>query len=165
MSDNWKAQRDRLLATWRGLAPRERGGLALAALALGLLLLVLVFINPALRTLREAPARLDQLDAQLAQMQAWAAEAQQLQAQPPVNPAQALAALRAASEFLGPEASLNLQGDRATLHFNNLGGEALGAWLAEARRAARARPLEAQLQRGPGGYGGSIVLQLSTATP
>lgn len=151
---------ERLRAAWRQLSAREQLGVQVAGAALGLLLLVLLLINPALRTLREAPQRLAQLDAQLAQMQAWAAEARRLQGQGGVSPAQAQAALQAATELLGPDARLTLSGDRATLAFSDLSGARLAAWLAEARSAARARPVEAQLQRGPRGYGGSVVLSL-----
>jgi general secretion pathway protein M len=156
----WAPQIERLQAAWSRLDARERLGLAGAGVALLLLLFVLLLINPALRTLKEAPARLSALDSQLAQMQSLAAEAKRLQQLPPVSPAQAAAALQAATEFLGPEARLTLQGERATLNFTNLSGEQLGAWLVEVRSAARARPVEAQLQRGPNGYGGSIVLAL-----
>jgi general secretion pathway protein M len=38
----------------------------------------------------------------------------------------------------------------------------LQAWLTEVRSAARARPVEAQLQRGPTGFSGSIVLSLGS---
>ena len=44
-------------------------------------------------------------------------------------------------------------------------GEALRAWLLEARSGARARPLEAQLQRNPQGFSGSIGLVLAGAAP
>lgn len=158
----WAPHWDKAQTAWRRLAPRERLGLTLAAAALGLLVVVLVAINPALRTLREAPPRLAQLDAELAQMQAWAAEARQLQQLPAQKLAQAPAALQAATDFLGPEAQLQLQGDRATLRFRRLSGEQLAGWLAEVRRAARARPVEAQWQRdSDGSYQGSLVLQLA----
>jgi general secretion pathway protein M len=161
----WVPRREKAQAAWRRLAPRERTMVAVGAVALGLLLFVLVFINPALRTLREAPLRLAELDAKLAQMQGWAAEAAQLQQQPTVSSAQALAALQAATEFLGPEAQLQIQGDRASLRFRQLSGEQLGSWLMETRRAARARAVEAQLQRGADGlYSGSVVLQLASGS-
>ena len=156
----WQQARSRMLAAWRQMSEREQLGLQAAAAALALLLLVLVLINPALRTLREAPQRLARLDQQLAQMQGWAAEAQRLQGQSGVSPAQAQAALQAATELLGADARLTLAGDRATLSFSNQSGARLAAWLTEARSAARARAVEAQLQRGPRGYGGSIVLSL-----
>lgn len=155
--------RQRAQTAWTQLAPRERLGVSIAGAALGLLLLVLLAINPALRTLRETPTRLAQIELQLAQMQRDAAEAQRLRQLPPVSAAQAAAALQSASQLLGPEARLSLHGDRATLDFSNLDGERLGAWLAEVRSAARAKPVEAQLQRGERGYGGRIVLQLGAA--
>ena len=155
----------RARAAWAQLAPRERVGVVAAAAALTLLILVLVFINPALRMLREAPQKLAQANTQLAQMQRDAAEAQRLRTLPAVSAAQATAALQGATQLLGPEAKLSLQGDRAVLDFSNLDGERLGAWLAEVRSAARAKPVEAQLQRGERGYGGRLVLQLSAAAP
>jgi general secretion pathway protein M len=36
----------------------------------------------------------------------------------------------------------------------------LQGWLGEVRSAARARPVEAQLTRGPKGYAGTLVLTL-----
>jgi general secretion pathway protein M len=157
--------RERAQAAWSQLAPRERAGMAAAGAALLLLVLVMGALQPALRTLREAPAQRAQVEAALAQMQRDAAEVQRLRALPAVNPPQAAAALQAATQLLGPEAKLSLQGDRAVLEFSNLDGERLGAWLAEVRSAARAKPLEAQLQRGERGYGGRILLQLSAAAP
>ena len=79
-------------------------------------------------------------------------------------PAQAEAALRSASDRLGPAATLSVQGDRATLTLRDVPGEGLASWLDEVRTAARARPLEANLQQAQAGrYNGSIVLSLSTA--
>jgi general secretion pathway protein M len=51
-----------------------------------------------------------------------------------------------------------VQGERAVLTLNGVGPQALREWLQEARSAARARPLEANLSRGPAGFSGSIVL-------
>lgn len=157
----WAPALEKAHAGWARMAARERLVVQLGALLLGLLLLVGVGLRPAWKTLNEAPARLAQLDAQLAQMQRAAAEAKRLRQLPPVNPAQAKAALEAATAFLGPDAKLVIQGDRATLSFSNLPGESLGAWLAEVRSAARAKPVEAQLQRAAQGYGGRITLSLS----
>ncbi|HEY0953463.1 MAG TPA: hypothetical protein VGE36_01805 [Roseateles sp.] len=66
-------------------------------------------------------------------------------------------------EHLGPVARLNLAGSRATVTLNGIAPAALQAWLGEVRSAARARPVEAQLTRGPQGYAGSIVLALGDA--
>ena len=72
-------------------------------------------------------------------------------------PAQATAALRAATERLGDKAQLALQGDRATLTFTGVPFEALRSWLGEARSArARAAGRSAARSRAPRGYSGSI---------
>ena len=96
-------------------------------------------------------------------MQSLAAEARELRALPAVPAAEAAQALQAASDHLGPAARLSLSGDRAVLTVTGIGSESLQAWLGEVRSAARARPVEAQLQRGPKGYTGTIVLALSGA--
>lgn len=151
-----------LAATWAQLGARERTGLAAAGGTLLVLLLVTVLVAPALKTLREAPQRLAQLDKQLALMQSWAAEAKRLQALTPVSPDQVQAALNAATSALGPEARLMVQGDRATLNFTQVHGAQLGIWLAEARSAVRVRVVEAQWQRAAQGYTGSVVVMLPT---
>lgn len=149
-----------LQARWRGLAAREQLLLALAAAAIALLLLWLLAVQPAWRTLSRAPAEIDRLDAQLQSMQALAAEAQQLRAAPPVTPDQATEALKAATTRLGDKAKLTLQGERAVLTLNGIGTGALRDWLAEARAGARARPLEANLTRTTQGYSGTLVVGL-----
>lgn len=149
-----------LTQRWLGLAPRDRRGLLAIGIVLGLFLLWLLAIQPALRTLREAPTQLDALDTQLQSMQRLASEATQLRATAPISAEQSAQALKAASERLGAAAKLNLQGDRAVLIVNGLSSGALRQWLAEARAGARARPLEAQLSRGPNGYTGTLVVAI-----
>lgn len=146
---------------WQALGERERSALTLAGVALALLLLWQLGLQPALRTLRQAPAQLAEVDSKMQQMQALAQEARELRELPSVPAAQALQALQAASSHLGAAARLNVTGDRAVLTLNGIGSEALQTWLGEVRSAARARPVEASLQRGPSGYTGSIVLSLS----
>ncbi len=146
---------------WQGRAPRERQMIVAMALAVAALIVWLIAVQPALRTLRAAPTELDQLDLQLQQMQLAALESEALRSASPVPPAQATEALRAASERLGTKAKLALQGDRATLTFTAIPFESLSTWLGEARRAARARPVEAQLLKAAGGYSGSISLTLA----
>lgn len=150
-------------AQWQALGERERLLVAGVAALMGLLLVWLLLVAPALRTLRTAPPELDRLELQLQQMQAQAREARALRAAPSVPAAQAQAALQASVEHLGPVARLNLAGSRATVTLNGIAPDALQAWLGEVRVAARARPVEAQLTRGPKGYAGSIVLALGDA--
>lgn len=148
-------------ARWTAMAPRERRLVKAAALLIGVVLVWLIAVQPAWRTLRDTPAQVDALELQLQQMQRMAVESQQLRATPAVKSAQATEALRAATDRLGPNARLAVLGDRATLTLDGVSGEALAAWLGEVRSAARARPDEAKLSRGPNGYSGSVVLSLA----
>ncbi len=154
--------RDDGLARWAAMAPRERRLAAVAAWLAGLTLLVLVGVRPAWRTLSQAPLQLREVDAQLDQMRRLADESAALRQRPPVPPAQAEAALKAATDRLGAGARLSVQPDRANLTLTNVPGEAVAAWLEEARVGARARPLEASLQQvKPGVYSGTLVVALA----
>ena len=148
---------------WLARTARERRAVILVAGVLALLLVWSLFVQPAWRSARAAPAVLDQLDAELQQMQRVAGESRALRAVAPVSQTQAGAALKAASERLGDKAKLNLQGDRATLTLTGISPEALRAWLNEARSGARARPVEASLQRGASGFTGSLTVALGAA--
>ena len=153
-----------LLAEARGTVWQGSAVLVLTAGVVLLLFLVwLLLLQPALATLRQAPLEMDRLDMQLQTMQRLAAETAELRATPPVNPDQAQAALKAATERLGDKAKISLQGDRAVLTLNGAGTEALRGWLAEARSGARARPLEANLMRSGSGYSGTLVLSIGGA--
>lgn len=148
------------LSQWQALGERERLALGSVGALLGLLLAWSILLAPALRTLKTAPAELEKVELQLQQMQGQAQEARALRAAPAVPPAQAQAALTASVEHLGPAARLNLAGERAVVTLNGITPEALQSWLGEVRSAARARPVEAQLTRGPKGYAGTLVLSL-----
>jgi len=143
---------------WRSRSKRERQAVALIVTIVLLFIVWTVLVQPAWRTARSAPAELDALDAQLQQMQHIANESRGLRNTAPVGAAQAGIALKAASDRLGDKARLNLQGDRAILTLSGVTPEALRAWLTEARAGARARPVEAQLQRGPNGYTGTLTV-------
>jgi general secretion pathway protein M len=147
-------------AWWASLAPRERRLVAWTGALLGLFLVWLLAVQPAVQTLRSAPAEHDRLDIQLQSMQQLATEVASLRGTPPVNAEQAAAALKAATDRLGDKARLTLQGERAVLTLNGLGSGALRDWLAEARSGARARPVEATLTRGANGFTGTLVLSL-----
>lgn len=150
--------RTQLAERWAALPLRQR---MLASTAIGVIGFALVWsiaVQPALNTLRTAPAELTRLDAELQQMQRLAAEARELRASPPVSGPQSVAALRSASERLGSAARLTMVGDRATLTLTGVEAAAVTTWLSEVRAGARARVVEAQLSRSGTGYTGSIVL-------
>ena len=149
-----------LRARWDALPLRERRLVALAAAAVALAALWLLAVQPAWRTLRSAPAESARLESQWQTMQRQAEEVRTLRATPPLAPGLATEALQGATARLGTAGRLALQGDRAVLTLTGVPGEALLQWLAEARRGARARPLEAQLQRTEDGYRGTLVVQI-----
>jgi general secretion pathway protein M len=159
----WAVQRAVLRTRWQALTTRDRRllGLAVALAAAGLLWLVA--IQPAWRTLRDAPARIATLQGQQQEMRALASEARELRAAPALQLEQSTLALYAASHRLGTNGRLSLQGERAVLTLTGASSEQLREWLAEARSGARARPVEAQLSRSAQGYSGSIVLALGGA--
>lgn len=152
------AWRQRAAAAWQGLAPRERQLVAAAAALVAVALLWTLAVQPAWRTLARAPAEIDRLDAELQAMQRLAAEAQALRDTPPVPPEQAQAALKAATERLGPKAQLTLSGERAVVRFDGVAPGALREWLSEARAGARARPVAVALQRAGEGFSGTLEL-------
>ncbi len=150
-------------ALWLSLAQRERTALVIVAWVLALLLIWLLAVQPAWRTLARAPAELDAMDTQLQVMQRQASEVQALRGAAPVTPDQANAAMAAATVRLGDRAKLSVQGERATLTLTGLSSAALRDWLAEVRAGARARPIEASLTRAAAGFSGTLVLALGAA--
>jgi general secretion pathway protein M len=145
---------------WRALPPAQRQTLGLGGFVLALLLAWALAVQPALRTLQRAAVEREALEAQFQAMQRLAEEARELQRMPPVPAEQAVAALQAATDRLGGQAQLMLQGERAVLSVHDVGTTALSDWLLEARSGARALPVEANLARGERGYSGTVVVML-----
>jgi general secretion pathway protein M len=159
--EGWRTQMALLQARWQALGVRERSALQIAGVIFLAMLIWTIGIRPAWRTLTQAPVQLETLELQLQDMQRLAEEARELREAPTVPAAQAAEALQAASSHLGSGVKLSISGDRATLTFDGLNTEQLQGWLGEVRSAARARPVEAQMQRSPKGYAGTIVLTLN----
>jgi len=147
-------------AFWRGRSLRERQALGAGFVALVAVLLWLTLVQPAWRTLREAPAQLDEIDRQLQQIRVTATEVTALRSVAPVSAPQAAAALKAATDRLGAQGRLSLQGDRASLTLTNVDSDDLYEWLTDVRSTARSRPIEASLSRVRQGYSGTIVVTL-----
>lgn len=157
--------RQQMQERWATMAPRERRMVQMVGLVVVVLLLVMVGLRPAWRTLSVMPERMQAIESELETMRRLAQESQVLRQRPPVPPMQAEAALRSASERLGGTARLSLQAERATLTFTDIPGEALADWLQEARGAARARVTEAEVQPAAmGAYSGSITLALGSTS-
>ncbi len=160
LPDAWLKAVQPLQAAWSARDARERRLLQAAAWVLGLFLLWTIALQPAWRTLRDAPARIDRLDSQLQMMQVLAADVRELRATPPLARAQASAALKAASDRLADKGRLSEQGERAVLTLSGASGEQLRNWLAEVRAGARARPIELNLTRSEQGLSGTVVIAL-----
>lgn len=146
---------------WRLRAPREQTLLA-ASLALVLLaLLWMLALAPALKTLRQHDARVTSLQTELARMQALEVQARQLQATSAPGGDSAQQALQTqTSSLLGKQAELSLRLGGANATLRAVSPLALGRWLAAIRTEARAKVVQARLQRTPEGWSGSIQLSL-----
>ena len=155
--------RNQLLARYAKLDARERQMVVLIGGLLAFLVVWLVLVRPAWKTLDDAPALRAQADAQLLQMQAIASEAGQLRALPPVPQSVAEQVLKAATDGLGSKGKLSVQGDRAILTLTGINGEELRKWLIQARGGARARPIEATLTRAGDGYNGTLVVSIGSS--
>lgn len=151
-------------ARWRATSPREQRLLLVAfALVLGALLWW-VALAPALATLKGAEARQRVLDAQWQQMQRLQAQAQALQAQPPLAPAVARGLLEASLKTLGDTAQLSVTGERVTVTLKATSADALAQWLTQVRLNVRTAPSEARLVRNAAGsWDGALVLTLAPA--
>lgn len=152
--------RQQASAWWTARTQRERQMVAVVVFVLVAFAIWVLLVQPPLRVAREAPEQLDRLEAQYQQMQRVAAESATLRGAPRVTPTQAVTALKAATDRLGGNARLALQSDRATLTVTGVSPDALRAWLVEARNGARARPVEAQLQRAASGYNGTLSMTI-----
>ena len=152
--------RDQLRAKYAKLDARERQMVIVIGGLLAFLIVWLLLVRPAWKTLDEAPALRAQADAQLLQMQAISNEAKQLRALPPVPQSAAEQVLKSATDDLGGKAKISVQGDRATLSVTGINGEDLRTWLIKARGGARARPVEANLLRAGDGYNGTLVVAI-----
>lgn len=160
LSTTWASAR----ARWRAASTREqRLLLGAAVLVLGALLWW-VALAPALATLKVAESRQRVLDAQWQQMQRLQAQAQALQAQPPLAPSVARGLLEAALKTLEGTAQMNVAGERVTITLKATPPDALAQWLAQVRLNVRTAPTEARLTRNAAGtWDGVLVLTLPTA--
>lgn len=151
-----------LRTRWQRLAAREKVMVAATSVIVGLALLWLIAIRPALGVLRSAEEQHRALDAQLQQMTALQEQARALQAQPKIGHDEALRLLeRSLRERLGTSARLTISGDRATVTLTGTQADALARWLTQARVDARALPGEARVQRNAAGlWEGTLVLSL-----
>jgi general secretion pathway protein M len=151
-----------LRARWAGLAAREQLMLAAAAAVIALAIVWMLFIGPALSTLRTAESQRRTLDAQLQRMAALQSQAAAMQSQPKQSREEAMRQLELATrQRLGTTGRMLIAGDRVTVTLTATPADALAQWLSQARAAAHALPAESHLVRNAGGtWDGSLVLAL-----
>ncbi|MFY8193397.1 MAG: type II secretion system protein GspM [Limnohabitans sp.] len=138
----------KFLSSLQSLPPKDRQRLLALALVLLALILWTWQISPALKTLRDMPAQLAQLQDQTQQLKLMQAQAQALQKSPRIQAKDARTLLqKVATENLDNGARLNIEGSRATLNISRVSAESLAQFLALARTQAQALPIEAQLQK------------------
>jgi len=138
----------KFLSSLQSLPPKDRQRLLALALVLLALILWTWQISPALKTLRDMPAQLAQLQDQTQQLKLMQSQAQALQKSPRVQAKDARTLLqKVATENLDNGARLNIEGSRATLNISRVSAESLAQFLALARTQAQALPIEAQLQK------------------
>lgn len=136
---------------WASLAAREQSLLSVAAVVIGLALLWLIAMAPALQTLRTAEAQHAQIDAQLQSMQSLAAQAKVLRTQRSLSYEESQRNLEnSVKQTFGADASLAVNDGRASLTLKGVNPDALALWLSQARINARAVPSEARLLRSAG---------------
>lgn len=156
------AQVDALRARWAALAPREKAMAAAGVAVVVLALVWVIFIGPALSTLRTADQQRRALDTQLAHMLALQTQAQAMQSQPKIGRDETIRQLEASvRQRLGTTARTTIAGDRVTVTLSGAAGDTLAQWLAQVRAAAHALPAEAHVNRNASGtWEGTIVLTL-----
>lgn len=157
---------------WQRLSPRERGLLSFGVFVLGLALVWWLALAPALRVVRDAPVKQAAVDTEWQHLKDLQTQAQTLQKQPQLSPADALRALqKTTTDVLGTSARLNTTGDRYTITLTAVSAQDLAQWLTQVRTQARAVPVESHLQRtesppdknapqGIASWSGSVVLSL-----
>lgn len=140
--------------------PRERAAVMLAAWVVGLGALWGLGIAPAWKTLAKAPERHQAVDRQLAQMQALAAQADDVRRTSEGDLPQRDAVLdllhRTAREM--GQGSVTVNGDQVSLRVNNVAPDALARALDQLRRSARVSVAQAELKRQGDGWSGSVTL-------
>lgn len=142
---------EQLLQKWRGMAPRERRMVAGGAVVVALALVYLLLVEPATLARREIARELPGLRAQVAQMDALAAEAARLAGAPAGTdvPAQLRARIEesAASAGLAARAQVQLVGERIEVRARDVPFAALTEWLDSVLRETRVRVVDATVTR------------------
>ncbi len=173
---------DAFAKRFAALSPREQIWVEAGASVLLLALLVSLGVVPAWRSLQQAPARQQALNAQVARVAALQAQAQAMQLRPHWRSNEAAAKLQAASLGLtgpvgsaaaagaggagAPALQLSLGEQQVRVTLRALPADVLATWLATAREQTHAVPTEVRLTReaaspeGRDRWSGTLVMRL-----
>jgi len=162
-----------LVRWWSSLAARERRVLGIGSLAVALLLLYLVAYEPAYQGRQRLAKELPVLRAQLAQMDALAAEAQRLTGQAPQGadtPQQLRNQLEASIVAAGLKSSMSqlaLSGELIDLRFKGVPFPAWLSWFDTALRETRLRAIDIAIERdtAPGTVSARLTLEAQKRGP
>lgn len=144
---------------WQARQPRERSLLTLAGALLTLLMLWSFVLQPAWRLWNQAPAARLLAEQQQGRMLALAAQAQALQRQARIDPAQGRAALMQSVKDLGGQ--LNGDGTRLVAELPRVPVAKLAGWLQVLGPQMGARITQASLQEvEPGQWRAIVTLEL-----
>ena len=139
---------ERLVQSWRAIAPRERRLVVIASVVVVLALIYLALIEPAWQGRRTLQRELPVLRQQLSQMIALSAEAKQLSSVAPIGGegAQALrGSIEGSLKAAGLEPmlqKLELNGELIDLRFKSIGHARWLNWMESAQRETRMRVVD-----------------------
>lgn len=151
-----------LTQRWAHLSPRDRRALLLAAAVVLAWALWTLALQPALHTLRTAPAARQQAEQAWQSAQTMAREAQALRERPAGQRLSRAATLQALEQTtqstLGATAVLQPQSDRVLVTLKESPAPDLAEWLQRLHLNAHLRPLEAKLSLSDQGWSGTLVV-------
>ena len=148
-------------AKWARLPARDKVLIRVASVLIIALLLWLVALAPAIRTIRSFDSTQKAQEAKLQQMLNLQAQAQSMQNLPRVSQAAAVTALESSIEqSFGNRAEIIFNGGNATVNVRGISAEDLAKWLSNIRTNARTVAIQARLTRTNIGWNGSFQMVL-----
>ena len=146
---------------WAGLPDRDKALIRVAVILVMVLLLWLLALSPAIRTIRSFDAKHKAQEMQLQRMLNLQSQAQSMQNLPRVSQAAAVTALEASiDQTFGNRAEIVFSGGNATVNVRGVSAEDLAKWLANVRTNARTVAIQARLTRTNAGWNGSFQMVL-----
>lgn len=148
-------------AWWEALSSRDKRMIRVAAVLLIFVLLWLLALQPAIRTIRSFESTQRTQEAKLQQMLNLQSQAQSMQNLPLVSQAAAVTALEISIEqTFGNRAEIIFNGNNATVNVRAISPEDLAKWLNNIRTNSRTVAVQARLTRTNIGWNGSFQMVL-----